>query len=59
MKKKLKKLSLSRETLRNLGEQDLVQAAGGGPTDPCTNQCSVECTCNCNTEYCDVCTQGC
>lgn len=41
--KKLKKLKLSRETLRNLNERDLQAAMGGGVTDKtiCSACCSV------------------
>ena len=60
MKRKLKKLTLSRETLRNLDTARLQQAAGGYPISGMTNctecftyntQCvSDTCTFTCN--YC-------
>lgn len=58
MKKKFKKLSLSTETLRNIGDPELKEAAGGttrGNTD-CTAICSA-CTQNCTfcTVACSVC----
>jgi natural product precursor len=51
MNKKLKKLTLSTETLRNLDEPDLKQVAGGTVANSgCTAACS-ECTlaCSCRT----------
>jgi hypothetical protein len=51
MKKTVKKLSLSRETLKTLDSSRLEQAAGG-LTAQCTYQysnchCTFECTTNC------------
>jgi hypothetical protein len=49
-KKKFKKLSLTAETLRNLSEPDLKEAAGRSPITEdtlactaCTKRCSVCC----------------
>ncbi len=53
MKKKIMKLSLSRETLHCLSTQDVNQAAGGvrtifkGTCEDCTNNTCLTCnTCN-------------
>ena len=35
MKKKVKKLTLSKETVRRLGDSDLGRIGGGEPTDYC------------------------
>lgn len=48
MKKQTPKLTLHRETLRNLSPTDLDQVAGGGPTTGCTT--SDYCTLTCNAE---------
>lgn len=53
-KRREKKLSLSKETLRNLSIRDLDLVAGGGPTvrtaccDPTSSSCTYE-TCVCPT----------
>lgn len=70
MRKRAKKLSLHRETLRNLQAGDLRRAAGGGETfeidttcactDGCgtgTNGCSGTCTCGCGGSQ-TACTTG-
>jgi hypothetical protein len=51
MKKKTLKLQLSRETLRNLGDRDLKEAAGGAATYVrCSNPCITEGTsCDCSS----------
>lgn len=44
MKKRVKKLQLHRETLRNLSEDQLNQVVGASRTDPnstCTNSCDT------------------
>jgi len=46
MKKRRKKLSLNRETLRNLSPENLSGAAGG------YNSTSDQCTLQCTGEYC-------
>jgi hypothetical protein len=46
-KKKIKRLSLTAETLRNLSEPDLQQAAGAAPTTEATARCSL-CTYACS-----------
>lgn len=52
MKKQVKRLSLSKETLRNLSERDMQNVAGGGTTtcsggsSSCTDTCA---TCECGT----------
>lgn len=55
MKKKFKKLSLSTETLRNLGDSSLKHVAGAAtsPDTDCTNICSF------CTGICTFCTRGC
>lgn len=51
MKKSLKKLSLSRETLRNLEASGLRRAAGG--SDHCTSSvCIAPTQCECETQGC-------
>lgn len=64
MKKRIgKKLSLSKETLRNLSERELGNVVGGGPTETrlccsggasscCTEDCSTACTSPCGTADC-------
>ena len=59
MKKTLRKLTLSRETLRALNDAGLTQAgAGPGQVVPFTyNQCTgdtCECTWGCTRELCSV-----
>ena len=55
MKKRSQKLSLNKETLRQLDPSDLEQAAGGG-IFPATRLCTVICssTCQCPTLLCQV-----
>jgi hypothetical protein len=43
MKKKIKKLALNLETLRNLEENDLARPVGGLSTGVCS-ECTVICT---------------
>ena len=53
MKKTLRKLSLSRETLRALNDGDLSHAAGGATRQNCPatgNTC--DCTLGCTQEVC-------
>jgi natural product precursor len=46
LKKKLKKLELSRETLRNLSERDLQTAVGGVTASQCSARCTaISCLC--------------
>lgn len=48
MKKEIRKLSLSRETLQSLDESRLQGAVGGGVTVAFSNcHCTFECTGNC------------
>jgi hypothetical protein len=49
MKKKMKKISLSKETLRALQPQDIRQAEGGGQW---TFSCHT--LCDCNTDLCSL-----
>ncbi len=61
-KKKLPKLTLSRQTLRRLSGERLKEAAGGQTlttcdTAPCTDRCgTASCingsACNCTTPFC-------
>lgn len=54
MKKKFKKLSLSTETLRHLGDSNLKNAVGAASEDTlCTNACTF------CTAACSVCTRPC
>lgn len=49
MKKKALKLQLSRETLRNLGDRDLKEAAGGISFRRCSDPCITDYdTCDCS-----------
>lgn len=50
MDKKIKKLTLSRETLRNLDDHELGLVAGGVTTLPCSSN---------GTRACSLCTQAC
>lgn len=63
MKKRIgKKLSLSKETLRNLSEREMENVVGGntftrlccsgGTSSCCTDDCSSECTTPCGTANC-------
>ena len=54
MNKKVKKLQLHRETLRNLNERDLKDAVGGRTLRTCESV-SCDATCDCSlpaTFYC-------
>jgi hypothetical protein len=55
MKKRSKKLSLHRETLRDLNADHLTHALGGALTDEdtCPATCAGTCTCSCVS--CDTC----
>jgi hypothetical protein len=58
MNKKIKKLTLNRETLRNLDEPDLSKVVGEAPvTSQEGTYCSVGCT-GC-TKPCTACTKFC
>ena len=47
-RKKAKKLTLTKETLRELGSQEIKKAAGGAPTLTCANSGCRSCyTCFC------------
>ena len=55
MKKQLgMKLSLSKETLRNLSERELAGAVGGATTTCCgtTSGCTYASECHCQTDTC-------
>jgi hypothetical protein len=60
MKKKVKKLALSRETLADLDKLDLRQAAGGAITQTCRpvpcewsgQRTCTTCQLTCTTNYC-------
>lgn len=66
MKKKLKKLTLGRETLKALTQPALSGAAGGGMyprggdinTNTCSLYCRMESACACSDDTCTV-TQWC
>lgn len=52
MKKKVKKLQLNRETVRNLSRDDLKKVAGGTSSEctyprSCCNTCNMICSCAC------------
>jgi len=57
MKKQItKKLSLSKETLRNLSEREMVGVVGGF-SRTCCNSCTDWSDCSCPTDTCtDTCT---
>ena len=56
MKKRAKKLTLSKETLRNLDAARLRKAAGGTDTGQCTVTCYQVDTCgSCQGTLCDTC----
>jgi natural product precursor len=42
MKKQIKRLSLSKETLRNLSDRDMTVAVGGASLVACSNPCITE-----------------
>jgi natural product precursor len=46
MQKKIGKLTLSKETLRNLDDRELDQVAGGVWTDFCTAACTITKKCS-------------
>ena len=50
MKKKVKKLELNRETVRNLTADDLKKIAGGSTTHECTHPITI---CNSCHSFCD------
>lgn len=56
MKKQIhKKLSLSKETLRNLSERELAGVVGGACTATCCNSCppaTCRSDCQCATDFC-------
>lgn len=54
MKKRVKKLVLNKETLRNLSENELQKAAGGDTTTPCFSPPRV-CTPLCTVTRCTGC----
>lgn len=55
-KKSLRKLSLSRETLRTLDNAGLAQAAGAAKTDKCpTGQTCTGNTCDCTLSCPELC----
>jgi hypothetical protein len=56
MNRKLKKLALHRETVRNLSETEVRTVAGGITETDCLRVCSIE---NCRTDTCTQCTNTC
>lgn len=52
MKKRLKKLILSRETLRNLSSSEALAALGAATNTSC--RCRLETGCECETQGCTV-----
>lgn len=56
MKRTIKKLALSRETIGRLDEQRLAEAAGGGKTASCDTNCNSWCQC---VSQNSVCITGC
>ncbi len=56
MQKKVKKLRLSRETVRNLTENELQTMAGGAITTTCPRPCSLG-TCVTECTRCSECCQ--
>jgi hypothetical protein len=60
MKSKMKKLSLSRETLRSLNPSSLRAAAGGLSLQTCFDDTCDTCFTNCDTcnGSCATCNQG-
>lgn len=53
MKKHLKKLTLSRETLRNLSKRE-IQAVHGAASYDTSCRCRIETGCECATETCSI-----
>jgi len=49
MNRKLRKLALSRETLRSLDPRHLKLADGGGPTNTNCHTCEISCPGTCDT----------
>lgn len=60
MKKRVKKLNLSRETLRHLESSRIRQVVGGGDTFEiisgcaCTDGCRTDYSCNCASAGCNT-----
>lgn len=52
MRKHLKKLTLSRETLRHLSNRDVQEAVGAASITSCA--CRMASGCDCETEGCTV-----
>ncbi len=62
MKKQIgRRLSLSKETLRNLSERELAAAVGGATTTCCgtTSGCTYASECHCATDSCTGYTTDC
>lgn len=56
MNRKLKKLALSRETLRNLSEHEVRTVAGGITETECPRVCSIDtCRTECTQTVCTNC----
>ena len=63
MEKKVKKLTLSKETVRHLTDEELKGGAGGNPTNhgntcasTCSgNTCDPTCGIGCQGDTCDMC----
>ena len=53
MKKRLKKLTLSRETLRNLSNREILAAQGAASYDT-SCRCRIETGCDCATNGCTI-----
>lgn len=53
MKKNIKKLTLSRETLRQLTKQETGKVAGGASGDT-SCRCKIETGCECDTVGCTI-----
>jgi hypothetical protein len=56
MKRRIKKLNLSRETVRNLSDKEAAMVAGGFTETNCAVTCSIE---NCRTDTCTQCSNTC
>ena len=50
MKKKVKKLELNKETVRNLTADDLRKIAGGSTSEGCTRPITICNSCNSNCD---------
>jgi len=59
MKKRTRKLSLSRETVRHLQADHFRQVVGGGETYEIYTGCACTDTCGCGTVTCGCNTNGC